>query len=280
MSQKNQIYYTTAQVTDMVELSDQNVRKYVRMLEERGYEVAKDEHQRRLFSQNDVQVLNEMIRISKTPGFTLELAADEVMNTVEEIISQNEIGETDPTSTNDDVLRALEQVLQKLEDMRQENIILRKNVSSLVTRLEDYDNHILEVSKEQKLLSNQVEEIKDNRETSEEPIDLPVESTEEREESVETLDDSEITEDLTATNEPSGELEETEETVDENTDSEKSNNVDMSAFEDPVEAIEVPEEDQSPSSEERNNSAIEDKKESSSQEMPKKKGFFARLFGG
>lgn len=277
MSQKNQIYYTTAQVTDMVELSDQNVRKYVRMLEERGYEVAKDEHQRRLFSQNDVHILNEMIRVSKMPGFTLELAADEVMNTVDEIIAQNEVEEADYTSTNDDVLKALEKVLQKLEDMRQENIILRRNVNSLVTRLEDYDNHILEVSKEQKLLSDQVEEIKDNTEGAEEPIEASVEPIEEKEEiSIE----SENREGSAETTESSRELEEPIEEVNEDIEQEKTNNVDMTAFTDPVEAIEVPEEEQNTSSEETTDSVVEDKTENLSQEIPKKKGFFARLFGG
>ncbi|HIW37526.1 MAG TPA: hypothetical protein H9885_00720 [Candidatus Jeotgalicoccus stercoravium] len=77
MSQsQNVIYYTTAQVTELVELSDQNVRKYVRMLEDRDYEVAKDEHNRRLFSKKDVKVLQEMIKIAKSPGNTLESAAD------------------------------------------------------------------------------------------------------------------------------------------------------------------------------------------------------------
>ena len=83
------VYYSTAQVTDMVELSDQNVRKYFRMLEERGYEVTRDEYQRRLFSQNDVLILQEMIKISKEPGYTLELAADEVLKQAYDIIEKN-----------------------------------------------------------------------------------------------------------------------------------------------------------------------------------------------
>ena len=83
MSQsQNVIYYTTAQVTELVELSDQNVRKYVRMLEDRDYEVAKDEHNRRLFSKKDVKVLQEMIKIAKSPGNTLESAADEIIENI------------------------------------------------------------------------------------------------------------------------------------------------------------------------------------------------------
>lgn len=78
MKELNQaVYYTTAQVTELVDLSDQNVRKYVRLLEDRKYEVAKDEHNRRLFSANDVLILRELIKKAKKPGYTLESAADE-----------------------------------------------------------------------------------------------------------------------------------------------------------------------------------------------------------
>ena len=273
MSQKNQIYYTTAQVTDMVELSDQNVRKYVRMLEERGYEVAKDEHQRRLFSQNDVNVLNEMIRTSKTPGFTLELAADEIMKNVENIISENEVDHVDHSSTNEDILKALEKVLVKLDEMRQENIILRENVTHLVSRLEEYDARILEVGNEQKLISTQMEEIKEQTEnqTVEESV------TEETSESTtDTADKNTEAETAQSEKEPETTVEsdktettEAEEPVKEEP-TEPSSNIDMSKYEDPMEAIEVPEEKEEPQ---------ETTTEQPNVEQPKKKGFFARLFG-
>lgn len=273
MSQKNQIYYTTAQVTDMVELSDQNVRKYVRMLEERGYEVAKDEHQRRLFSQNDVNVLNEMIRTSKTPGFTLELAADEIMKNVENIISENEVDHVDHSSTNEDILKALEKVLVKLDEMRQENIILRENVTHLVSRLEEYDARILEVGNEQKLISTQMEEIKEQTEnqTVEESVTQEISET-----ITDTADKDTKAETAQSEKEPETTVEsdktettEAEEPVKEEP-TETSSNIDMSKYEDPMEAIEVPEE-----KEESQETTTEQPKV----EQPKKKGFFARLFG-
>lgn len=134
------VYYTTAQVKDMVELSDQNVRKYVRMLEERKYEVAKDEHNRRLFSQEDITVLKEFIKLAKQPGYTLETAADEIIVKVPHIVSEK--GENTPVNvTNNDINRMIGAVMDKLDDMQQENRELKHNVNHLVERLEAYSKY-------------------------------------------------------------------------------------------------------------------------------------------
>src|SRR5699024_12850904 len=115
------VYYTTAQVKDMVELSDQNVRKYVRMQEERKYEVAKDEHNRRLFSQEDITVLKEFIKIAKQPGYTLETAADEIIVKVPHIVA--ETGKNTPDNdTNNEINWKIGEEMDKHADMKQENI--------------------------------------------------------------------------------------------------------------------------------------------------------------
>ncbi|WP_411843198.1 MerR family transcriptional regulator [Salinicoccus sp. HZC-1] len=134
------VYYTTAQVKDMVELSDQNVRKYVRLLEDRKYEVAKDEHNRRLFSQEDIAVLKEFIKLAKQPGYTLETAADEIIEKVPHIISEKS-GNTPANITNNDIDKMLGAVMDKLEVMQQENRELKHNVHSLVERLEAYSKY-------------------------------------------------------------------------------------------------------------------------------------------
>lgn len=151
MSQsQNAIYYTTAQVTDMVELSDQNVRKYVRLLEDRNYEVAKDEHNRRLFSKKDVSVLQEMIKIAKSPGNTLDSAADEIienMDDFEETKSENQVSKM----SDNDVSRLLALVLEKLDEIQNENKELKSNISTLVHRLEEYDRNALEYNPVEKV---------------------------------------------------------------------------------------------------------------------------------
>lgn len=158
MSQsQNVIYYTTAQVTDMVELSDQNVRKYVRLLEDRNYEVAKDEHNRRLFSKKDVSALQEMIKIAKSPGNTLDSAADEIIENqddFEETPSENQISQM----PDNDVSRLLALVLEKLDEIQNENKELKSNISTLVHRLEEYDLKALEYNPDEKVETSLAEE--------------------------------------------------------------------------------------------------------------------------
>lgn len=180
MSQsQNAIYYTTAQVTDMVELSDQNVRKYVRLLEDRNYEVAKDEHNRRLFSKKDVSVLQEMIKIAKSPGNTLDSAADEIienMDDFEETKSENQVSKM----SDNDVSRLLALVLEKLDEIQNENKELKSNISTLVHRLEEYDRNALEYNPVEKVETFLAEEAYESEESpqTEEDADETVQAEE------------------------------------------------------------------------------------------------------
>ncbi|MCK1975769.1 hypothetical protein LNK15_01695 [Jeotgalicoccus huakuii] len=142
---RNVIYYTTAQVTEMVELSDQNVRKYVRLLEDRNYEVAKDEYNRRLFSKKDVSILQEMIKIAKSPGNTLDSAADEIIENLNSF-DEDSSEETNEVSnmSNHDISRMFSLVLEKLDEIQNENKALKTNINTLVQRLEEYDRAALE----------------------------------------------------------------------------------------------------------------------------------------
>lgn len=142
---RNVIYYTTAQVTEMVELSDQNVRKYVRLLEDRNYEVAKDEYNRRLFSKKDVSILQEMIRIAKSPGNTLDSAADEIIENLNSF-DEDSSEETNEVSnmSNHDISRMFSLVLEKLDEIQNENKALKTNINTMVQRLEEYDRAALE----------------------------------------------------------------------------------------------------------------------------------------
>lgn len=177
MSQsQNVIYYTTAQVTDMVELSDQNVRKYVRLLEDRNYEVAKDEHNRRLFSKKDVSVLQRMIKIAKSPGNTLDSAADEIiesMDDFEEAPSENQISKM----SDNDVSRLLALVLEKLDEIQNENKELKSNISTLVHRLEEYDLKALEYNPDEKVETSLAEETYES-EKSVQPAEDEIEEAE------------------------------------------------------------------------------------------------------
>src|SRR5699024_4653796 len=163
----------------MDELSDQNVRKYVRLLEDRNYEVAKDEHNRRLFSKKDVSVLQEMIKIAKSPGNTLDYAADEIienMDDFEETKSENQVSKM----SDNDVSRLLALVLEKLDEIQNENKELKSNISTLVHRLEEYDRNALEYNPDEKVETFLAEEAYESEESpqTEEEADETVQAEE------------------------------------------------------------------------------------------------------
>lgn len=260
------VYYSTAQVTDMVELSDQNVRKYFRMLEERGYEVTRDEYQRRLFSQNDVLILQEMIKISKEPGYTLELAADEVLKQADDIIEKNKEEKNDVAS-NEEVLKALRLVVDKLEEMRQENVELHQNIKTLVSRLDRYDENLLDTKEQQKLLVSEVSSIKEDLQHSAEKVESDNKELEEIEASIPKEETTEEPSDVEETEEVKDESEETKEEIQAEPKTESEDNRDSYDMNDYQ-----PKETDKEEDEESSQVTFTPEK--------KKKGFLARLFGG
>lgn len=135
METNSTIFYTTAQVTEMVELSDQNVRKYVRLLEDRNYEVAKDEHNRRLFSGDDIAILKELIVLAKQPGYTLETAADQLVNNEPSNVVNAQTRVPSVATTNE-FTELLSSVVERMDDMRHEQNELKEKMDLLISKLE------------------------------------------------------------------------------------------------------------------------------------------------
>lgn len=245
MQEVNQaVYYTTAQVTEMVELSDQNVRKYVRLLEDREYNVAKDEHNRRLFSGNDVVIIKELIKKAKQPGYTLETAADDIIDDANSILSSSNT-KTPANTSNNDVMEMFEVVLRKLETIQDENKELKSNIGHLVARLEHYDDyssqHYLEYSQASETRNDEEASTSEDTELSEGYEDDSSEGDEQSETTNSESDDNQIA--------PSVEEEE-----------ELSNNIDVGAYE----------------------ASTEDAEETDEREHEKesdKRGFLSNLFG-
>lgn len=136
MENNSTIFYTTAQVTEMVELSDQNVRKYVRLLEDRNYEVTKDEHNRRLFSGEDIAVLRELIKLAKQPGYTLETAADHIASKASGNVVQSN-SRVPVVETNNEVTQLLTSVVDKMQEMQNDHQELREKMDQLLSKLDE-----------------------------------------------------------------------------------------------------------------------------------------------
>lgn len=278
MKELNQaVYYTTAQVTELVDLSDQNVRKYVRLLEDRKYEVAKDEHNRRLFSANDVLILRELITKAKKPGYTLESAADEIVNEIGEIISASGHG-VSTTSNDNDIKEMFTHVIERLDAIQDENKDLKDNIRNLVERLEQYDQNNSqryletaaseEYSADNNVTENSVSEMTvDSIEgigSKDDNADNNAESTENDE------TDNDIYKDVNESAEPNDT--EKEQSVDEApsvSENQEKNNVDMRNFS---------QEEESVSGENRDEDVQQENTQSSNENDEEKEGFFSSLF--
>ena len=136
MENNSTIFYTTAQVTEMVELSDQNVRKYVRLLEDRNYEVTKDEHNRRLFSGEDIAVLRELIKLAKQPGYTLETAADHLASKATGNVVQSN-SRVPVVESNNEFTQLLTSVVDKMQEMQNDHQELREKMDLLLNKLDE-----------------------------------------------------------------------------------------------------------------------------------------------
>ena len=277
MKELNQaVYYTTAQVTELVDLSDQNVRKYVRLLEDRKYEVAKDEHNRRLFSANDVLILRELIKKAKKPGYTLESAADEIVNEIGEIISASGHGVS--TESNDsDIKEMFAHVIERLDAIQDENKDLKDNIRNLVDRLEQYDQYnsqrYLESSAaEEYSVDDSVTESAENSGVveSDEGIDNTVDNVKnDADDSSKAESDNDIDKAVDVSSDAEGA--ESVQSIDEAPSvSEKSeeNNIDMSEYS----------EEESESKEKQNDDIQQEKSQSNDSNEEDKEGFFSSLF--
>ena len=183
METNSTIFYTTAQVTEMVDLSDQNVRKYVRLLEDRNYEVAKDEHNRRLFSGDDVEILRELIKLSKQPGYTLETAADQLANNASNGVVNSQT-RMPAVGVNNEFTELLTSVVKGMDDMRREQNELKKKMDLLISKLEQtsstFEKNLItheEIKASEEMLAKSTEESVMAVEPETEIIKEPVEDS-------------------------------------------------------------------------------------------------------
>lgn len=278
MKELNQaVYYTTAQVTELVDLSDQNVRKYVRLLEDRKYEVAKDEHNRRLFSANDVLILRELITKAKKPGHTLESAADEIVNEIGEIISASGHG-VSTTSSDNDIKEMFSHVIERLDAIQDENKDLKDNIRNLVERLEQYDQnnsqrYIETTSEEEYIADDNVTEDAEATDTTDTNADIEGEDRS-VENNVEEMDKEEIDNDVYKDTNQTSESDETEkeQSVDEApsvSENPEKNNIDMRDFN---------QEEESESKEAQGDDIQQENTQVYKQNDEEKEGFFSSLF--
>lgn len=123
-------YYTTSHVTEQTGLTDFTLRKYLRILEDKGIEIRRNEYGHRLYSSDNIAVIEALISKIKD-GKRLEEAAQDVTDTQAEIIAK--VNEEDSSAdngeeitTNTPAMMADSKLLQTYINIESERIELQR----------------------------------------------------------------------------------------------------------------------------------------------------------
>lgn len=119
-------YYTTSHVTEQTGLTDFTLRKYLRILEDKGIEIRRNEYGHRLYSSDNIAIIEALISRIKE-GERIEEAAQAVMDDIEAITAANEDDtiEEDNTPTMSPMM-ADSKLLQTYINIESERIELQR----------------------------------------------------------------------------------------------------------------------------------------------------------
>ena len=163
--------YTATLFAQQVGVSKTSINYYISILEEQGYQVARNTRQHRLFSDKDIDIMKALVSLNKNRGMRLKEAAQlvlapdfnvHVLPSVPEISSQV-IDET----KYEDLTRSMEllathvygieqqnkQLLELIQAQRTQNDLLMEQNNTLKQELGSMMNHLLEKANEQPTLS-------------------------------------------------------------------------------------------------------------------------------
>lgn len=127
-------YYTTSHVTEQTGLTDFTLRKYLRILELKGINIRRNEYGHRLYSSDNIAVIEALISRIKE-GERIEEAAQAVMDDIEAITAANEDDTTEEDSsadngeeitTNTPAMMADSKLLQTYINIESERIELQR----------------------------------------------------------------------------------------------------------------------------------------------------------
>lgn len=116
--------YWTREVAELLGVKEGTIRKYARLLEDRGYNFHRNDHDQRGFFDKDVIILRKIQELSKSKSMTLDDAANA-------IISMNQPNSLVPitppvTDENTHHITRYENVMEALQTLTQENSELKQ----------------------------------------------------------------------------------------------------------------------------------------------------------
>lgn len=127
-------YYTTSYITDKTDITDFTLRKYIRLLEDKGLTIQRNEYGHRLYTRQDVAIIESFVNKVKN-GESLENATNEVIDNQDDITNEyrqddeNQVAndpEDDETSTELMASNLNNELLQAYLNTENERIELQR----------------------------------------------------------------------------------------------------------------------------------------------------------
>lgn len=158
--------YWTREVAELLGVKEGTIRKYARLLEERGYNFHRNNHDQRGFFDKDVIILKKIQELSKNKSMTLDDAA----NVIVSMHSNNELTPITPPATDENThnITRYEHITEAFQTLTQENNELKKLLETISS----------EISEQRQLIeaqSQKIEQLHTELKESKQPLNAPQE---------------------------------------------------------------------------------------------------------
>jgi len=161
----DQKLYWNKEVADLLQIGDSTLRRWCLMLEERGYQFMKNEHNQRGFRDHEVLMFRKLKELTKSKGKKLEDALDVVLSMYSST-NQTTLVQSNPASgsPSNDVQNTLaEKIEQVLEINRQLVEYIRTRDDQFLDQIKELNETRLQLAavSEQKEINERQERITD-----------------------------------------------------------------------------------------------------------------------
>lgn len=150
--------YWTREVAELLGVKEGTIRKYARLLEDRGYNFHRNDHDQRGFFDKDVIILRKIQELSKSKSMTLEDAANAIIS----MHTNNNLTPITPpvTEENKHHITRYENVMEAFQNLTQENKELKKLLGIISAEMSQQRQLLEEQSQKIEKLHTELKESK------------------------------------------------------------------------------------------------------------------------
>lgn len=150
--------YWTREVAELLGVKEGTIRKYARLLEDRGYNFHRNDHDQRGFFDKDVIILRKIQELSKSKSMTLEDAANAIIS----MNPNNNLAPITPpvTDENKHHITRYDNVMNALQTLTQENSELKQILGVISDEMIEQKKLLQEQSQKIEQLHTELKESK------------------------------------------------------------------------------------------------------------------------